>query len=82
MTAILIDNLIKEITEEFDITTVVVTHDMNSVMEIGDYIIYMYQGQKLWEGDNQEILGTTVPELKEFIYSNKLVKALHDEQNR
>ena len=82
MTAILIDNLIKEITEEFDITTVVVTHDMNSVMEIGDYIIYMYQGQKLWEGDSNDILGTSVPELKEFIYSNKLVKALRDEQNR
>lgn len=78
MTAILIDNLIKEITEEFDITTVVVTHDMNSVMEIGDYIIYMFQGQKLWEGDSTEILGTTVPELKEFIYSNKLVQALKD----
>lgn len=78
MTAILIDNLIKEITEEFNITTVVVTHDMNSVMEIGDYIIYMYQGQKLWEGDNSEILATTVPELKEFIYSNKLVQALKD----
>jgi phospholipid/cholesterol/gamma-HCH transport system ATP-binding protein len=78
MTAILIDNLIKEITEEFNITTVVVTHDMNSVMEIGDYIIYMYEGQKLWEGDNTEILGTSVPELKEFIYSNKLVQALKD----
>jgi phospholipid/cholesterol/gamma-HCH transport system ATP-binding protein len=81
MTAILIDNLIKEITEEFNITTVVVTHDMNSVMEIGDYIIYMYQGRKLWEGDSSEILGTTVPELKEFIYSNKLVQALKDGEN-
>lgn len=78
MTAILIDNLIKEITEEYNITTVVVTHDMNSVMEIGDYIIYMYKGRKLWEGDNTEILNTTVPELKEFILSNKLVRALKD----
>jgi phospholipid/cholesterol/gamma-HCH transport system ATP-binding protein len=78
MTAILIDNLIKEITEEFNITTVVVTHDMNSVMEIGDYIIYMYAGRKLWEGSNTEILDTTVPELKKFIYSNKLVQALKD----
>lgn len=78
ITAILIDSLIKEITEEFNITTVVVTHDMNSVMEIGDYIIYMYAGHKLWEGDKSEILGTTVPELKEFIYSNKLVQALKD----
>ena len=77
-TAILIDELIKEITEEFNITTVVVTHDMNSVMEIGDFIIYMYDGRKLWEGDKSEILGTTVPELKEFIYANKLVQALKD----
>lgn len=78
MTAILIDNLIKEITEEFNITTVVVTHDMNSVMEIGDYIIYMYQGRKLWEGDSTQILDTKVPELKEFIYSNKLVQAMKE----
>lgn len=77
-TAILIDNLIKEITEEFNITTVVVTHDMNSVMEIGDYIIYMYAGRKLWEGSSSDILDTTVPELKHFIYSNKLVQALKD----
>ena len=77
-TAILIDNLIKEITEEFNITTVVVTHDMNSVMEIGDYIIYMYSGRKLWEGSRSEILDTTVTELKHFIYSNKLLQALKD----
>lgn len=77
-TAILIDELIKEITEEFNITTVVVTHDMNSVMEIGDYIIYMYEGRKLWEGDKSEILGTSVPELKKFIYANKLVQALKE----
>ena len=79
MTAILIDDLINEITQEFNITTVVVTHDMNSVMEIGDYIIYMYKGSKLWEGDKSEILDTSVPELKEFIYSNKLLQALKDE---
>lgn len=77
-TAILIDELIKEITEEFNITTVVVTHDMNSVMDIGDYIIYMYKGSKLWEGDSSEILGTSVPELQNFIYANKLVQALKD----
>jgi phospholipid/cholesterol/gamma-HCH transport system ATP-binding protein len=78
MTAILIDNLIKEITQEFNITTVVVTHDMNSVMEIGDYIIYMYRGRKLWEGDSTQILDTKVPELKAFIYSNKLVQAMKE----
>ncbi len=80
-TAILIDNLIKEITEEFNITTVVVTHDMNSVMEIGDYIIYMYQGRKLWEGNKAEILDAEVPELHDFIYANKLVQALREEQD-
>jgi len=81
-TAILIDELIKEITEEFNITTVVVTHDMNSVMEIGDYIIYMYKGQKLWEGDKNEILDATVPELHNFIYANKLVRALKETEEK
>ncbi len=75
-TAILIDNLIKEITEEFNITTVVVTHDMNSVMEHGDYIVYLFEGRKLWEGDNTQILDTTVPELQDFIYSSKLVRSM------
>jgi phospholipid/cholesterol/gamma-HCH transport system ATP-binding protein len=82
ITAILIDNLIKEITEEYNITTVVVTHDMNSVMEIGDYIIYMYEGRKLWEGSKDEILDTKIPELKKFIYSNKLVQALRDMEEK
>ena len=78
LTAIRIDNLIKEITYEFNITTIVVTHDMNSVMEIGDYIMYMYQGQKLWEGNSDEILDTEVPELQEFVYANKLMKAVKE----
>ncbi len=77
-TAKLIDNLIKEISEEYEITTVVVTHDMNSVMEIGDYIIYMYKGMKLWEGTKDEILDAKVKELKQFIYANKLVEALRE----
>jgi len=80
-TAILIDNLIMEITEEFNITTVVVTHDMNSVMQIGEYIIYMYKGQKLWEGSKNEILDAEVKELKDFIYANKLVVALKEKEN-
>lgn len=75
-TSILIDNLIKEITEEFEITTVIVTHDMNSVMEIGDTIIFMYQGKKLWEGDSDNILEGDVKELREFIFANKLMKKL------
>ena len=55
-TAILIDELIQELTEEYQCTTVVVTHDMNSVMGIGDYILFLYQGQKFWEGSNEEML--------------------------
>ena len=56
LTSLVIDKLIKEITIEYNITTVVNTHDMNSVMEIGDHIIYMYQGIKEWEGSNKEII--------------------------
>lgn len=73
-TAIKIDNLIKEITEEYDITTVVVTHDMNSVLEIGEHIMFIYQGQKLWEGTNRELLDTDVTELQDFIFANKLIR--------
>ena len=76
LTAIRIDNLIKEITDEFQITTIVVTHDMNSVMEIGDYILYLYKGQRLWQGSNKEILDTDVPELQEFVYANKLMESV------
>lgn len=76
LTAIKIDELISEITHEFDITTIVVTHDMNSVMGIGEYIMYLNSGKKLWEGTNKEILDTDVPELQEFIFSSSLVKAL------
>lgn len=76
-TSILIDNLIKEITEEFNITTIVVTHDMNSVLEIGDHIIFMYKGEKLWEGTNKEILETEVKALQDFIFANKLIRDFH-----
>lgn len=78
-TAIVIDHLIQEITEEYNITTVVVTHDMNSVMEIGDYVMFMYKGQKLWEGSNKEILDADVKELQDFVYSNKLMTALKEQ---
>jgi phospholipid/cholesterol/gamma-HCH transport system ATP-binding protein len=80
-TAILIDTLIEEITIEFNLTTVVVTHDMNSVMQTGDFIIYMYKGRKLWEGTKDEILNTDVKELQEFIYANKLVQALKEKES-
>jgi len=74
LTSVKIDDLIKEITDEFKITTVVITHDMNSVMGIGEYVMFLYQGHKLWEGDSASITATTVPELQEFLFSNKLLR--------
>ncbi len=74
LTSVKIDDLIKEITDEYNITTVVITHDMNSVMGIGEYIMFLYQGRKLWEGDSATITDTTVPELQEFLFSNKLLR--------
>jgi len=82
LTAIVIDHLIEEITEELNITTIIVTHDMNSVMEIGDYVMFMHQGRKLWEGSKQEILHAEVKELQDFVYSNKLLKAVRSEKER
>ena len=68
LTSLVIDRLIKEITLEYNITTVVNTHDMNSVMEIGDHIIYMHQGLKEWEGTNKEIIFNKNEKLNDFIF--------------
>jgi phospholipid/cholesterol/gamma-HCH transport system ATP-binding protein len=73
-TSLVIDKLIKEITLEFNITTIVVTHDMNSVMEIGDYIIYLYKGRKEWEGTNKEIIFSTNKQLNEFIFASEFLQ--------
>ncbi len=75
-TALVIDALIKDLTEEFDITTIVVTHDMNSVMEIGQHILYIFKGKKWWEGTNKEILHTTNEELLNFVYASEFLKQL------
>jgi phospholipid/cholesterol/gamma-HCH transport system ATP-binding protein len=74
----LIDQLIKEITLEYNITTVVNTHDMNSVMEIGDHIIYMYQGHKEWEGNNTEIIFSKNERLNEFIFASEFLRDAKD----
>lgn len=76
LTAIKIDNLIQEITHEYNTTTVIVSHDMNSVMEIGEHILFLYQGHKVWEGNNKQISHTDVEELNEFVFSNKLLREL------
>jgi len=75
-TSIVIDNLIEEITQEYKITTVINTHDMNSVMEIGHKIIFIYKGNKWWEGDNNEILKTDNKEICDFVYSSKFLQNL------
>lgn len=78
LTSMVIDKLIKEITVEYKITTVVNTHDMNSVMEIGDHIIYMNQGLKEWEGTNKEIIFSKNDRLNEFIFASEFLKDAKD----
>ena len=73
-TAIIIDNLIQEITKEFDIITVINSHDMNSVMEIGEKIVFLRNGIKEWEGTNKEIFRTDNEAITNFVYSSELYK--------
>lgn len=75
-TSIVIDNLIREITQEFNITTVINTHDMNSVLEIGDKVIYLFKGRKWWEGTSADILNTDNPEINDFVYASELFKRI------
>jgi phospholipid/cholesterol/gamma-HCH transport system ATP-binding protein len=75
-TAIVIDNLLQEITQEYNITTVINTHDMNSVMEIGDHIIYIRDGKKAWEGNSDELLETDNEAIVDFVYSSELFKKI------
>lgn len=86
-TSMVIDKLIHELTVEFNITTIVVTHDMNSVMEIGNYILYLHQGHKEWEGSNQDIIYSENALLNNFIFASdflqdaKTQRMLEDKQN-
>lgn len=75
-TAILIDNLIQEITREYEITTVINTHDMNSVMEIGEKIVFLENGFKEWQGTNQEIFKTDNESVTKFVYSSEMFKKI------
>jgi phospholipid/cholesterol/gamma-HCH transport system ATP-binding protein len=77
-TAIVIDNLIQEITEEFKITTVINTHDMNSVIEIGEKIVFLNKGVKAWEGTNKDIFSTDNEAVVSFVYSSNLLKKVRD----
>jgi phospholipid/cholesterol/gamma-HCH transport system ATP-binding protein len=73
-TSMLIDKLIHELTLEFNITTVINTHDMNSVMEIGDYIVYLYEGNKQWEGSNKDIIFSRDEKLNKFIFASQFLQ--------
>ena len=75
-TAIVIDQLIQEITKEYNITTIINSHDMNSVIEIGENIVFLKDGIKIWQGTNKEILKSKNKEVEDFVYSSELLKKL------
>lgn len=77
-TSIVIDNLIKEITEEFNMTTVVISHDMNSVIEIGQNIHFLFKGELWWKGDKKGIITTDNEEVNKFVYSSEFMKILKE----
>ena len=77
-TAIRIDRLIGEITRDIETTTIINTHDMNSVMEIGDKVIFLYEGKKWWEGSREDILHSDNPELNDFVFATNLAKTVRD----
>ena len=81
-TAIVIDNLIMEITQEYNITTVINTHDMNSVMEIGEKIIFLKNGILAWEGTKKDIFKTDNEAIVDFVYSSNLFKKIRKAQNK
>ena len=85
ITALLIDDLISEITKEFDITTIVNTHDMNSVMEIGEKVVFIHEGRKCWEGTKEDILNSEDVNLNDFVFASnfaKKIKALTTDEIR
>ncbi len=81
ITAIVIDKLISEITHEFNITTIVNTHDMNSVMEIGEKVVFIYEGIKCWEGTNEQILNSDNEYLNDFVFASNFAKKIRELQS-
>lgn len=75
-TSLVIDKLVSDITKEYNMTTVINTHDMNSVMEIGNYIIFLFNGEKYWEGSNKQILSSQNEELDNFIFASEFMKEI------
>jgi phospholipid/cholesterol/gamma-HCH transport system ATP-binding protein len=81
-TAIVIDNLIKEITHEFNTTTIINTHDMNSVLGMGDKIVFIHQGRKEWEGSSNDVMHSSNQYLNEFVFASKMAKKLKESMNQ
>ena len=81
-TSLVIDSLIKEITYEYNITTVVITHDMNSVIEIGDNVVFIYQGQNWWQGDKKSIITTDNEEILNFVYASEFMKEIKEKMQK
>jgi len=79
-TSIVIDELIHDITQEFNITTVIITHDMNSVMEIGENVMFIYKGKNWWTGSKDEILKTNNQELYDFVFASEFIKKIYKEK--
>ena len=79
-TALVIDDLISEITHEYNITTIVNTHDMNSVMEIGEKVVFIYEGLKCWEGTKDDVLHSDNTYLNDFVFASNLAKKIRDLQ--
>jgi len=77
-TSILIDNLVKDLTHEFNMTTVIISHDMNSVFEIGEKVMFLYKGENVWEGNGRDIAKAQHPALREFVFASELMKKLHN----
>lgn len=77
-TSVLIDDLIQDLSEEFDMTTIVVTHDMNSMLGIGEKIMFLYQGHKVWEGNKKDITNSKIKEFDEFVFANKVMTSLRE----
>ncbi len=75
-TSIVIDELIKEITEEYNITTIINTHDMNSVTEMGEHIVFISKGKKFWEGSYEELKHTDIKEVNDFVFATKIMQAV------
>lgn len=76
-TSIVIDNLIRDITRELNMTTVIITHDMNSVMEIGENVMFIHKGKNWWTGTNDEVLNTNNKELYDFVFASEFIKKVY-----